>query len=78
MNSALAFSDRSKHEIIDVDDIAEYELSAGSGIVSGLMAMDNNDKNHNNDNGADNDAAITGVPHNLAPEFAGFLQNMAP
>ena len=78
MNPALAFSDRSKHEIIDVDDIAEYELSAGSGIVSGLMAMDNNDKNHNNDNGADNNATITGVTQNLAPEFAGVPQNMEP
>ena len=78
VNSALAFSDRSKHEIIDVDDIAEYDLSAGSGIVSGVMVMDNNNTNYNKDESSDNDATITGLPQNLAPEFAGVPQDLAP
>ena len=71
------FSDHSKHEIIEVDDIGEADLPSGSGSgnVAGVMAMENN---HNDDNGANNNTKIAGVPQQLATKFSGVPQELAP
>ena len=41
--------------------------------------MDNDHNgNHNDDDGANNDVKISGVPQELAPEFSGLPQELAP
>ena len=78
-NTDLELYDCSKHEIIDVDDINEANPSAGDGNVAGVMAMDNDHNgNQNDDDGANNDAEISGVLQELVPKFAGVPQELAP